>query len=188
MSDRTLSGQNGNNAVFNGCGPPDRCPGGAGHDGCGTYRYELSRTWDWDSTLPVVGWIMLNPSIASAEVDDPTIRRCVAFTRTWGYGGLVVRNLFALRATDPQELRRHPDPVGPDNTEHLAQARHDAFTVCAWGAHPLAVVPGRALIASLTAMGVDVMCLGVTKAGHPRHPLYVRGDRRPMPLALAGLP
>lgn len=147
---------------------------------CGTYRYELSRVWDWDFELPVVGWVMLNPSTADADVDDPTIRRCMGFARRWGYGGIVVRNLFALRATDPRELRLHPAPTGPDNMSYLAQAIHDAFTVCAWGSHPEAVSPGRALVAQLRAAGADVRCLGVTKDYHPRHPLYVRNDAEPI--------
>lgn len=147
---------------------------------CGTYRYELSRTWDWDSQLPVVGWVMLNPSTADATVDDPTIRRCMRFARRWGYGGIVVRNLFALRATNPRELRHHPNPVGPDNHLYLLSAVHDAFTVCAWGSHPLAIEPGAQLVTKLTATCVDVRCLGTTKNGHPRHPLYVRGDAEPV--------
>lgn len=177
-----LFGPAGNNAVFNGCGPSEECPGGPGHDDCGIYRYELNRVWDWDSQLPVVGWVMLNPSTATATTDDPTIRRCIGFTKRWGYGGLVVRNLFALRATDPRELKRHPDPGGPDNAEHLMMATHDAFTVCAWGSHPLAAEPGRALIGSLQRAGIDVRFLGTTKGGHPRHPLYVRSDAELAPL------
>lgn len=150
---------------------------------CGTYRYELSRTWDWDSGLPVVGWIMLNPSTADAEVDDPTIRRCVGFARKWGYGGIVVRNLFALRATDPNELRRHADPAGPENAAYLAQVVRDAFTVCAWGSHPLARTSGFRLVTQLSALNVDIRCLGVTKDGYPRHPLYVKADAQPIPYA-----
>lgn len=151
---------------------------------CGTYRYELNRVWDWDSARSVVGWIMLNPSVADAEHDDPTIRRCMGFARRWGHGGIVVRNLFALRATDPRQLRRHPDPVGPVNPAHLAQAVHDAFTVCAWGSHPMAAAPGKRLVDGLLSAGVDVRCLGTTRNGHPRHPLYVKGDADPIPYPL----
>lgn len=143
---------------------------------CGTYRYELNRVWDWNSELPAIGWVMLNPSTADATQDDPTIRRCIRFAKQWSYGGIVVRNLYALRATNPRELRRHPAPVGPENPSYLAGSIHDAFTVCAWGSHPLAVTPGRRLITELTALGVDLRCLGVTKAGHPRHPLYVHSN------------
>lgn len=176
----TLFGPAGNNATFNGCGPSEECPGGPGHNECGIYRYDLNRVWDWDSDRPVVGWVMLNPSTATAKVNDPTIRRCIAFSMRWGYGGIVVRNLFALRATDPRELRHHPDPDGPDNHLHLLSAVHDAFTVCAWGSHQLAIEPGARLVNKLLAVGVDVRCLGTTKDGHPRHPLYVRGDAVPV--------
>lgn len=146
---------------------------------CGTYRYELNRVWDWDSNLPVVGWVMLNPSTADGTHDDPTIRRCIGLTKRWGHGGIVVRNLYALRATDPQELRRHIDPVGPENAAYLALATHDAFTVCAWGSHPLAIEPGKKLITELTAAGVDIRCLGLTKTGQPRHPLYIPNSATP---------
>jgi hypothetical protein len=176
----TLFGPAGNNAVFNGCGPSEECPGGPGHESCGIYRYELNRVWDWDNTLPVVGWIMLNPSTATATVNDPTINRCIGFTKTWGYGGLVVRNLFALRATDPRGLIGHPDPVGPDNAMHLKSAVHDAFTVCAWGSHRMARDLGRDLIESLRT-DVDLRCLVTNKDGSPKHPLYVRGDAQPVP-------
>jgi hypothetical protein len=86
---------------------------------CGTYRYRLGRRW---AEGPVDVWIMLNPSTADATVDDRTIRRCMEFSRRWGAGALVVGNLFALRATDPAELVRHPDPIGPDNDEHLTRS------------------------------------------------------------------
>lgn len=100
---------------------------------CGVYRYELTRTWgDGDRLL----WIMLNPSTADADLDDPTIRRVIGFSRGFGYSGAIVANLFALRSTDPKALRTHPDPVGPANNAMLAQlARRSPFAVCAWGAH-----------------------------------------------------
>jgi len=140
------------------------------------YRYVLTRTWD--ATAPAVTWIMLNPSTADAMKDDPTIRRCKAFARREGFGGMSVVNLFGLRATDPRTLREHPDPVGPANDWFLrlhAQAAPRA--VAAWGAH--GALRGRvAEVAGMLAVspGVRLECLGVTKDGHPRHPLYVRSD------------
>ncbi len=94
---------------------------------CGVYRYELTRTWgDGDRLL----WIMLNPSTADADLDDPTIRRVIGFSRGFGYSGAIVANLFALRSTDPKALRTHPDPVGPANNAMLAQlARRSPFAV-----------------------------------------------------------
>lgn len=142
---------------------------------CGTYRYELRRTW---GTGPVCGWIMCNPSTADAEADDPTIRRCVGFARRWGYAGIVVRNLYALRATDPRELRRHPDPVGSDNDAHLLDAVDDEITVCAWGVNGRR---GDAVINALADEGANLHYLAMTKAGVPKHPLYLRGDLEPLP-------
>lgn len=137
----------------------------------GVYRYELYRRWA-DSTRPVL-WVMLNPSTADAEIDDPTIRRIIGFSQSWGFQAAIVCNLFALRATNPQALRTHSDPVGPDNDDHLMRAvcASDRIVV-AWGAHTFA--SSRA--AWVKKLLPNPHCLGVTKEGHPRHPLYVRAD------------
>ena len=138
----------------------------------GIYRYALTRRWD--STKGLVRWIMLNPSTADATVDDPTIRRCMGFARSWGFGGILVHNLFALRATDPRELKRHPDPVGPHNNAHLADPQASRLpTVCAWGAHGALNGRADAVLDLLRRAGAKPTCLGLTKAGHPRHPLYL---------------
>jgi hypothetical protein len=137
-----------------------------------TYRYRLSRTWGSSGTHAT--WIMLNPSTADALEDDPTIRRCISFTKAWGLDGLVVVNLFALRATDPHELARHPDPVGPANDQFIRDAVSPwSVVVAAWGAHKIAAARTRAVLGILTAGAGTVGCLGVTKGGAPRHPLYV---------------
>ena len=147
---------------------------------CGTYRYRLERAWSDD---PRDVWLMLNPSTADATLDDPTIRRCVGFSRRWGAGGIVVANLYALRATDPAELERHPDPVGPANDAHIADVvqhawRDGARIVCAWGAHPFAA--SRALDVAEGLRDMLPVCLGTTRSGAPRHPLYVRADVVPV--------
>jgi hypothetical protein len=99
---------------------------------CRRYRYRLWRRW---SDGPVVNFVMLNPSTADAEQDDPTVRRCVGFAKSWGAGGLVVTNLYALRSTDPKALWTADDPVGPENAFHLGSGALGADTVvCAWGA------------------------------------------------------
>jgi hypothetical protein len=147
---------------------------------CGRYRYELSRSWDAGaSTLPIV---MLNPSIADAEIDDPTIRRCMVFARREGFGGIRVANLFAFRAIRTAAMRAAADPVGPDNDAALTALFDSAVgsgtpVLAAWGA--LGAFRGReAYVRSLADLiGVQLLCLGVTRRGHPRHPLYVRGDR-----------
>lgn len=139
------------------------------------YRYILTRTWDIGA--PVMTWIMLNPSTADAMTDDPTIRRCTGFARREGCGGISVVNLFALRATDPADLSRHPDPAGPDNDRWLwMHATSGRLVIAAWGAHKLADARAREVARRLAEAGVQAQCLGVTSAGHPRHPLYVRSD------------
>ena len=141
-----------------------------------TYRYVLTRTWD--QTARTMTWIMLNPSTADAMADDPTIRRCKAFARREGFGGMAVVNLFGLRATDPRALRDHPDPAGPANDWFLRLHTQAApRTVAAWGAR--GALHGRAAeVAGMLAAipGVRLECLGVTADGSPRHPLYVRSD------------
>ncbi len=140
----------------------------------GLYRYRLDRVWDDNG--PRICWVMLNPSTADATVDDPTIRRCIAFSKARGAGSLVVVNRFALRATDPKALSSHPDPCGPENEAAVRRAVSTSWlTVAAWGAHPMAE-RGTPL-----PDGVRPLCLGATKSGAPRHPLYVRADQRFVP-------
>lgn len=143
---------------------------------CRTYRYALTRRWN--PAVEGVAFCMLNPSTADALADDPTIRRCVGFAKAWGYGALLVVNLFGLRATNPDELYTHPDPVGPDNNAVLTEwaERIGGPIVAAWGVHGRHLDRGRQVTALLRQHGARVMCLGTTKDGHPRHPLYLRAD------------
>lgn len=137
----------------------------------GPYRYELTRTWDPASAL-VCCWVMLNPSTADASVDDPTIKRCIGFARDWGFGGLVVVNLFALRSTDPRALKTAVDPVGPRNDASiLAAAGRASRVVCAWGTHGVFADRGAEVRQLLRPF--DPHALRLTKAGHPSHPLYL---------------
>ena len=146
---------------------------------CGAYRYRLSRTWD-EALNPVV-WVCLNPSTADASQDDPSIRRMMGFARGWLAGGIVVVNLFAARATDPRQLKGFADPVGPDNDRHILEAPAPAAVVVAWGAHPFARERAKAVLNLLRLRGRLIYCLGRTKDGHPRHPLFVAGDVTPIP-------
>lgn len=145
---------------------------------CGRYRYSLHRRWD--VTKPNAVWIMLNPSTADAEQDDPTIIRCMNFARSWGLGGIVVVNLYGLRATNPKELWRADDPIGPDNDRHLyvytKSHIFERIIVAAWGAN---AKPDRVRQVMSMPQMQRAQCLGVTKHGAPRHPLYVRGDTTP---------
>lgn len=180
----------------------------------GKYRYHLWREWR-SPTTPNENWrwlsddgkiegaavdgvgeplgapksvlfVMLNPSTADGEVDDPTIRRCVAFANSWGYDRLDVVNLFAYRTSSPAELRAlnfTDDPVGPDNVNTvraLIEERGDFFgsgvdkVVCAWGAHGGHMQQDEEMLGWL--MPAATLCLGVTGAGYPKHPLYLRAD------------
>lgn len=145
---------------------------------CQRYRYWLRR--DWDSSKPTLTWIMLNPSTADASTDDATIRKCMKFARTWGNGGIVVVNLFAYRATDPAELRKADDPIGPENDgviSRLVGLSLIGDTVAAWGVHGAMNGRDRRVMGILRY--VKPRCLGVTKDRHPRHPLYV-ADATPL--------
>lgn len=153
---------------------------GAGLSDCGHYRYWLARTWN--PGAGILCWIMLNPSTADANVDDPTIRRCIGFARTWEYGGIEVVNLFGYRATNPADLERCPvDVVGRDNRHHIrAMSNRCPIVIAAWGAHPQATpLVVRMTLAALVGQ-TQLYVLGLTKAGAPRHPLYVRGDAEPI--------
>jgi hypothetical protein len=143
------------------------------------YRYQLSRTWG-DESRPVV-WIMLNPSTADAMADDPTVRRCAGFAKAWGFASLRVVNLFALRSTDPRGLAC-ADPVGPANDGFiLLAAQAGALVIAAWGTHGHLRGRGAQVTRMLGEADISLDCLGVTKDGHPRHPLYVRADAELVP-------
>ena len=136
---------------------------------CGKYRYSLTRTWD--KRLPVVVFIGLNPSTADAESDDPTIRKCIGFAIRWGYGGLVMLNLFAYRATNPADMKRAYEPVGPDNSATMFRFTLEHDVVACWGAH--GSYERRDSVAMLCDIVSRPKCLGTTKDGHPKHPLYL---------------
>ena len=151
---------------------------------CGRDRYRLSRIW---GDGPPVNFVMLNPSTADHEVDDPTIRRCVGFAKAWAYGGLVVTNLFPYRATSPKDLFKAIDRHGPDGTpcinrEHIQDvARSAGLIVCAWGTHAdpnIAAVTCRLLRESNPA---GLHSLKLTKHGLPSHPLYLPLGCAPTP-------
>lgn len=126
---------------------------------------------------------MLNPSTADAVVDDPTIRRCMGFGRSWGFDRLDVVNLFSLRSTEPKALYGDASADGdPANIEAIADyARRAELTVCAWGAHGKLRDRSAFVVCRLVNAGVSIHHLGLTKAGQPRHPLYLPGDLQPTP-------
>ncbi len=150
---------------------------GALVSGNGKYRYNLWREWEQPNTAIVKkSWcvfIMLNPSTADGQLDDPTIRKCVGFARLWKYQKLVVVNLFAGRATKPADLFKMDDPIGSHNSHHIRETLDDAgIVVCAWGIHGGFMAQDKAVMGLLDEAGVTPYALGLTKDGFPRHPLY----------------
>jgi hypothetical protein len=136
----------------------------------GVYRYSLSRVWKREKGL--VLFLLLNPSTADANVLDPTLRRCMSFAEAWGYGGILVGNIFALRSTDPQFLYLSRDPIGPTNDFYIkTMVELVDQVVCGWGAHGAYMNRGEEVAKSL---GVNLWCLGLTKHGYPKHPLYLK--------------
>lgn len=150
---------------------------------CGRYRYTLARRWD--HLRPQLFWLLLNPSTADAAREDATTRRLAGFARLWNYGGYVLCNLFAYRATDPRDLLRASDPVGPDNDAAITRAVDGHLfgeAVCGWGAHGRHRGRDAEVLALLARLGVRPVCLGRTKGGLPRHPLYAPGAATRTPL------
>lgn len=143
---------------------------------CGRYRYALARWWT-EYPARLVLWVMLNPSTADATIDDRTIGRCIGFSQAWGFDGLMVGNLFAYRATNPDELLRAVHPAGPFNSVVLRNMASTAeLIVAGWGSH--AAATPSVVEAVLRDLGKPVHCLGRTKAGNPRHPLYMPADSK----------
>lgn len=143
---------------------------------CRRYRYELWRRWSDD---PICVFVGLNPSTADELHDDPTIRKCVGYSKKWGYGSLCMVNLFAFRATLPQEMLAVTDPVGPCNDLTLKRVAVDAgIVIAAWGNDGGHLRRDKAVIAMLPKLH----CLKQNKDGSPAHPLYLRGDLMPYPL------
>lgn len=146
----------------------------------GLYRYSLTRELGGERTCT---FVMLNPSTADGDQDDPTIRRCIRFTRDWGFGRLQVVNLFAYRATDPTAMYRAArdgrDIIGPENDEQIARVLDASQRiVVAWGA-PTRITIDRARQFAARFAAYQFWAIGCTALGSPRHPLYVRADVEP---------
>ncbi len=150
---------------------------GANFSRCRRYRYTLWRRWDPERPLVMI--IGLNPSTADACQDDPTIRRCIGFARVWGYGGLVVTNLFAFRATYPADLKAAVDPIGPRNDYWIRRMAGQVETiVAAWGNDGTWV--GRSAQVQRMLRG-RLHCLRINAGGEPSHPLYLPARLAPRP-------
>ncbi|TNJ41031.1 DUF1643 domain-containing protein [Phaeobacter sp. B1627] len=154
-------------------------PSTAVYSDCETYRYSLTRVWD--PQAPKVMFVMLNPSKATEVQNDPTIERCERRARALGFGAVQATNIFAYRATDPRDMRAAEDPEGPDNRDHLLQGQAWADRViCAWGTHGAHRDQGRRIETLMRKAGKPLHHLGLSKAGHPKHPLYIPYAQQPL--------
>ena len=149
------------------------------------YRYAIGRAWDpepvdrWDAVRPVFSVTAINPSKARFDINDPTLLKLVHYAKQEGCGALLLRNLAAYSATDPDELTTADDPCGPRNDEVLALDPQFAVRVAAWGNFPNKRVRERLK----RSMGIVKMCsvlhvFGVNKTGEPKHPLYLKNETR----------
>ncbi len=147
---------------------------------CERYRYTLRRVWDPEGRRAL--FVMLNPSTATEAQNDPTVERCERRARALGFGAFCVCNIFGFRATDPKVMRAEADPVGPGNDAAILEACAWADAViCAWGTHGAYLDRGAAVERLVRASGATPSHLGLTQAGHPRHPLYVPYSQAPEP-------
>lgn len=164
-------------------GPPVKS--GAVYSDCDRYRYRLWRTWGDGEK---VGFVMLNPSTATHEASDPTVTRCINYALSWGYAGLEVVNIFALRSTDPKALKRAvrdgEDPIGgPENDAAIRTlADRVGLIVCGWGNHGELNGRGAAVLEMLWSVSWPHY-LKLTQAGNPWHPLYLGRYLKPRPMA-----
>jgi len=159
---------------------PANCPSDAEFSPCGRHRYNLWRTWN--AKLPILGWIMLNPADGNRDQDDATIRRCRRFAADLGFGGIVIANVFSWISKDPTVLRTVPDPIGPDNDEHLIRVMRAPVTIAAWGgSHPAATNAFRSFAARHPHAVRELQALKITSKGHPGRPGRLPRASRPRP-------
>ena len=140
---------------------------------CRLYRYDLWRRW---SDKPYCMFIGLNPSTADETQDDPTVRRCINYAKDWGYGGLVMTNIFAYRATLPKDMKAQNEPIGLENDKYLKKlAKNAGIVVAAGGKDGSHLDRGK----RVTELIQPLHCLKKNNDGSPAHPLYLRGDLIP---------
>jgi hypothetical protein len=143
------------------------------------YRYALRRLWN--PARPTILFIGLNPSTADHRINDRTVARCIRFAQDWGFGQLIVANLFAFRTPYPQKLWRARDPIGPCNDRWIRRLIAESqTTVAAWGTHGGRFDRDREVLPLLRRP----KCLAVSKHGYPKHPLYIRAATRLRDLAV----
>lgn len=157
----------------------DGAPSTAVYSDCECYRYALTRTWDEGGER--VMFIMLNPSKATEVQNDPTVERCERRARALGFGAFRVTNIFAWRETDPKKMRNVPDPTGPENDRIIREGVAWADQViAAWGTHGAHRNRGPEVAEMLRQAGKPLYLLGLSRDGHPKHPLYISYAQQPM--------
>ena len=145
---------------------------------CERYRYALTRVWKFEASRLV--FVMLNPSTATEVQNDPTVERCERRARTLGFGSLQVTNIFAWRDTDPKKMRTTKDPIGPDNDKTIMEAcSWGDQIIAAWGTHGAHLGRGVQVKQILRSSDKPVFHLGISKGGHPKHPLYIAYSQKP---------
>ena len=139
---------------------------------CRKYRYALWRRWEMEH--PLILFIGLNPSTADETKNDPTIRRCINFAKDWGYGGVMIANLFAFRSTSPEIMKQQKDPIGKENDLWIGKlADASQSVIAAWGNHGIYLSRGFDVMELLRKSGKPIFHLGISKTGQPKHPLYI---------------
>lgn len=151
------------------------------------YRYSLWRYWNQGKGY--ANFICLNPSTADERKDDPTIRKCIGFAKRWGFEAVCITNLFAFRSTDPLAMKKYPEPVGPDNNNHIRKCARDAeLVIAAWSKHGVfnhRDVEVWAMVSNERYLTDDgLQCLAVNQDGTPSHPLYLKYDLKPQPYSV----
>ena len=153
-------------------------PSTAVYSDCERYRYSLTRVWDTQGGK--VLFVMLNPSTATEVQNDPTVERCERRARTLGFGGFRVTNIFAWRDTDPRKMKATGDPIGPHNDAAILEGATWANRViAAWGTHGAHMNRGADVAVLLASTGNPLYHLGLSKHGHPKHPLYLPYTQKP---------
>lgn len=141
---------------------------------CRRYRYTLWRVW---GDKPFCMFIGLNPSVADEKINDNTVRRCINYSKDWGYGALCMTNIFAYRDTNPDVMKSQLDPIGPENNKYLLEVSKSAGVIVgAWGNHGEFMNRGLEVIKLIP----NLHCLKITNKGHPQHPLYLKKTLTPI--------
>ncbi len=158
-------------------------PAGAAFSPCRRWRYLLWRRWD--ASKPVANFLMLNPSTADEVKLDPTCSRARDYAERWGYGALIVTNVFSFRNTDPGQMKAADDPVGPGNDAAIVKAaKESAIVVCAWGNHGAFLGRSARVMALLKKHEISPYALRLNAGGEPAHPLYLPSRLRAVPLRI----